>query len=211
MIDLLQRVSRFQRDDAPEERLKKLEEMLVVGATHASPLQTEAVSLLASLLSLPLPDRYLLLNLTPQKQQEKTQQAVLTWLLKEAERQPLRFDVEDLHWADPSTLEFLSLFIDQAPTARLFIVLTFRPEFLPPWPPRSHVTQLTLNRLPRIQTEVMVKKVTGGKALPAEVLQQIVSKTDGVPLFVEELTKMVLESGLLQETERCYALSSPLH
>ncbi|MBI3304392.1 MAG: AAA family ATPase, partial [Deltaproteobacteria bacterium] len=210
VIDLLQRVLQFQREDSPEEKLRRLENALEVGATHASPLQIDTLPLFAALLSLPLPERYPPLTLTPQKQKEKTQQAVLAWLLKEAERQPVRFDVEDLHWADPSTLELLGLFIDQAPTARLLIVLTFRPEFTPPWAPHSHLTSLTLSRLPRKQAEVMVEKVAGGKTLPAEVLQQVITKTDGVPLFVEELTKTVLESGLLKEADGHYELTGPL-
>ena len=117
---------------------------------------------------------------------------------------------EDLHWADPSTLELLTLLLDQVPTTRLLALLTFRPEFTPPWGSRSHLTQLTLSRLGRSQVEAMVEKVTGGKALPAEVVQQIVAKTDGVPLFVEELTKMVLESGLLREADGHYELTGPL-
>ncbi|MBI3795611.1 MAG: AAA family ATPase [Deltaproteobacteria bacterium] len=210
VIDLLQRVLGFQREDNPEEKLHKLEEMLErrgESETRSYLSLQEAVPLFASLLSLPLPtDLYPPLTLTPQKQKEKTQQALLAWLLQEAERQPVRFDVEDLHWADPSTLEFLGLLIDQAPTTRLLIVLTFRPEFLPLWPPHSHVTPITLSRLGRTQTEVMIERVTGGKMLPAEMLQQIVSKTDGVPLFIEELTKMVLESGLEGEAPSRSAL-----
>jgi TOMM system kinase/cyclase fusion protein len=206
VIDLLQRVLRFSREDSPEEKLSKLEQALV--GAHSRAPQHDAVPLLASLLSLPLPDRYPPLTLTPQKQKEKTQQAVLMWLLQEAERQPVRFDVEDLHWADPSMLEFLGLLIDQAPTPRLLVVLTFRPEFRLLWPPRSHVMPITLSRLVRAQTEAMIERVTGGKALPAEILQQIVSKTDGVPLFVEELTKMVLESGA--HVGATHALPAPL-
>jgi predicted ATPase len=101
---------------------------------------------------------------------------------------------EDLHWADPSTLEFLTLFLDQVPAARLLTVLTFRPEFLPPWRPRAHIAQLTLNRLGRQPVEAMMEKIAGGKPLPPGVAQEIVHKTDGVPLFVEELTKSVIES-----------------
>ena len=101
---------------------------------------------------------------------------------------------EDLHWADPSTLELLTLFLEQVPTTRVLAVLTFRPEFTPPWGSHSYLSQILLSRLSRAQVGLMVEKVTGGKTLPAEVVQQIVSKTDGVPLFVEELTKTVLES-----------------
>src|SRR5207247_1361441 len=186
-----ERASAFHRDDTPEDRLRKLEEAL---RPYPLPL-AEVIPLFAALLSVPLPERYPPLTLTPQRQKQKTLEALLTWLLKEAERQAVRLDIEDLHWADPSTLEFLSLILDQVPTARLLVVLTFRPEFMPPWPVRSHVTQITLSRLAHKQAEVMVEGVTGGKALPAEVVQQIVAKTDGVPLFVEELTKMVVESG----------------
>src|SRR5262249_9003601 len=110
------------------------------------------------------------------------------------ERQLVRLNIEDLHWADPSTVEFLTLLLDQVPTARLLVLLTFRPEFRPPWAMRSHMTQLTLRRLAPKQAGEMVEKVTGGKALPPGVMQQVVAKTDGVPLFVEELTKMVMES-----------------
>jgi predicted ATPase len=118
--------------------------------------------------------------------------------------------MEDLHWVDPSTLELLSLLVDQGPTARILTLFTFRPDFSPPWTGRSHLTQVTLHRLPRPQAVEVIRQVAHGKALPPEVVEQIVAKTDGVPLFVEELTKMVLESGLLQEREDRYALTGPL-
>jgi len=207
VIDHLQQLL-FKKEDSPEEKLGKLKRALV-GAQHAVPLQ-EAVPLFASLLSLPLPDRYPPLNLTPQRQKQKTMEALLAWLMKEAEKQPVLRIVEDLHWVDPSTLEYLSLLVEQVPTARIFTLLTFRPDFSPPWTGRAHLTQITLNRLNRTQVEVMVERVTGGKAIPAEVLQQLVARTDGVPLFVEELTKMVLESGLLTEQEGYYELTGPL-
>src|SRR5438094_1449293 len=118
--------------------------------------------------------------------------------------------VEDLHWVDPATLEFLSLLVDQGPTARILTLFTFRPDFTPPRTGRSHLTQLTLNRLTPRQAVEMISRVAHRKALPAEVVEQVVAKTDGVPLFVEELTKMVLESGLLQEREERYELTGPL-
>ena len=136
--------------------------------------------------------------------------ALLTMLLRIAARQPVLFVMEDLHWVDPSTLEFLSLLVDQGPTARILALLTFRPDFSPPWTGRSHCTQVTVNRLPRRQAVEIIRQVAHGKALPPEVVEQIVAKTDGVPLFVEELTKMVLESGLLQEREDRYELTGPL-
>jgi len=206
VIEFLQRALQFSRDDTPAEKLEKLERAL---APYGFAL-AEVVPLLASLLSLPLPDRYPPLPLTSQKQKEKTQQAVLAWLLAAAERHPVLSVWEDLQWADPSTLELLSRFIDQVPTTHLLIVLTFRPDFTPPWMSCSHLCSLTLRRLPHPQVEEMVRQVVGSKTLPPEVLQQIVSKTDGVPLFVEELTKMVLESGLLKEREGHYELIGPL-
>jgi predicted ATPase len=118
--------------------------------------------------------------------------------------------MEDLHWVDPSTLELLSLLVDQGPTARILALFTFRPDFSPPWTGRSHLTQVTLPRLPRRQAAEMIGRVAHSKALPPEVVEQVVAKTDGVPLFVEELTKMVLESGLLQEREDRYELLGPL-
>jgi predicted ATPase len=117
---------------------------------------------------------------------------------------------EDLHWADPSTLEFLDLLVEQTPTAALMLILTCRPEFVPRWPPRSHTTPITLNRLERPQIELLVARLAGGKALPPEVVRHIVAKTDGVPLYVEELTKAILESGILAEDAERFALSGPL-
>src|SRR5438094_4820231 len=118
--------------------------------------------------------------------------------------------MEYLHWVDPTTLELLSLLVDQGPTARILVLLTFRPDFPPPWTGRSHLTPVTLHRLPRRQAAEMTGRVAHGKALPPEVVEQVVAKTDGVPLFVEELTKMVLESGLLQERAERYELTGPL-
>src|SRR5262249_8422045 len=156
------------------------------------------------------PAAYPPLPLTPQRQKQKTLEALLTWLLALAEQQPVLFVAEDLHWIDPSTLEFLTLLVEQGPTARLLALLTCRPEFQPPWGLRTHLTPISLQRLPQPEVEALIAQVTGGKALPPAVLQHVVTKTDGVPLFVEELTKTVLESGLLRETEESYALIGPL-
>jgi predicted ATPase len=130
--------------------------------------------------------------------------------VEEADQTPLYCAWEDLHWADPSTLEILTLFLDQVPTTRTLALLTFRPEFTPPWGARSYLTPLMLRRLDRPQVEMMVENIAGGKALPAAVLQQIVAKTDGVPLFVEELSKTVVESGLVAAVGDHYELSAPL-
>ena len=206
VIAHLQQFLQWQRDDTPETKLAKLEQVL---QGHRLPLH-DAVPLFAALLSLPPPAYYPQLTLSLPRQKQQTQEALVTWLLEEAERQPVLVVWEDLHWADPSTLEWLGLCIDQAPTVRMLTLLTCRPEFHPPWASRAHLTQLTLSRFTHPQGEAMVMRVAGGKALPAEVLRQIVAKTDGVPLFVEELTKMVLESGLLQEQQDHYELTGPL-
>ena len=206
VMEHLHRLLHWRPDDAPAEKLSTLEETLAASGLGLP----EVVPLLAALLSLPLPERYPSLNLTPQRQRQKTLEALLTWLLAESMRQPVLFIVEDLHWIDPSTLEFLTLFLDQGPAARILALLTCRPEFTVPWGFRSHLTPLTLNRLPRPQVPQMIGRITGGKALPLEVVEQIVAKTDGIPLFVEELTKMVLESGLLREGEDRYELTGPL-
>ena len=203
VITQLQQFLQFGAEDTVHEKFHKLEQALTsVGMT--SP---EALVLLAGFLSLPVPEDYPPLNLSPQKQKEKTLEALVTWLQKESERQPVRLEVEDLHWADPSTLELLGLLIDQAPSFRVLVLLTFRPEFTPPWTMRAHMLPLTLGRLSSAQIAIMVQRVAGGKALSAEVLQQLTVKTDGVPLFVEELTKDVLESELLQATDERYELT----
>jgi class 3 adenylate cyclase/predicted ATPase len=207
VITLGRRLLRWQRDEAPEVTLGKLKAAL---APYDVSLP-EVVPLLASLLSLPLSDRYAPLQLTPQRQKQKTLEVILALLRAHAARQPVLFIVEDLHWIDPSTLELLALFIDQAPTARILTLLTCRPEFQPPWGFGKHVSSLALGRLSPTHVELILDGVTGGKSLPAEVRQQVVSKTDGVPLFVEELTKMVLESGLLQEQADHYELQGALH
>jgi predicted ATPase len=163
------------------------------------------------LLSLALPeDRYPPLNIAPQQQKQQTLDAIVTWLFEEAERRPLLQVWEDLHWADPSTLELLKLEIEQAPTAPILNVLTFRPEFAPPWPQRSHMTPLTLNRLERPEVEALIMQQATGKTLPSEVVEHIIGKTDGVPLYVEELTKAILEADFLRERDGSYELSGPL-
>ena len=207
MIDLLERVAlNFEREESPPQKLRTLEGFLV---QYGLPL-AEAVPLLAALLSLPLTADYAPVTMAPERQKQQTLHTLLTIVLHIAAQQPLLFVMEDVHWVDPSTLELLSLLVDQGPTARILALVTFRPDFSPPWTGRAHLTQVTLPRLPRHQATELTGRVAHGKALPAEVVEQMVAKTDGVPLFVEELTKMVLESGLLQEREDRYALTGPL-
>ena len=188
LIEVLQRTLLLTRQDIDNEKVEKVERILALYGMQ------ESVPLFTALLSLPTPAQHPPLNLTPQKQKERTLQALLQLLVAQAERQATVSVWEDLHWADPSSLEFLTLLVEQIPTSKLLLVLTFRPEFTPPWKPRSHISQLVLNRLGQKQVEAMIEKVAESKGLPAEVRQQIVAKTDGVPLFVEELTKSVVES-----------------
>jgi class 3 adenylate cyclase/predicted ATPase len=206
VIDHLQRFLHWDSTEAPEARLAALERAL---RTSRLPLE-EVTPLLAALLSLPHPAHYPLLNLSPQRQRQKTHDALVAWLLEEAEQHPVLAVWEDLHWADPSTLELLGLVLDQVPTARMLTLLTCWPEFYPPWGSRSYLTQVTLTRLGRPQVEAMITSLTGGKALPVAVVEQIVARTDGVPLFVEELVKMILESGLVREEGDHYVLTGPL-
>jgi predicted ATPase len=207
LIELLERVAlRFEREESPPQKLRKLEAFL----GQYGLVLAETVPLFAALLSLPLSPDYEVLHIPPAQQKQRILQALLTILLRIAAQQPVLFVMEDLHWVDPSTLEFLSLLVDHGPTVRILTLLTFRPDFRPPWTGRAHLTQVTLPRLPRRQVAEMIERVAHGKTLPPEVVAQVVAKTDGVPLFVEELTKMVLESGFLQEHEEGYALLGPL-
>ena len=125
-------------------------------------------------------------------------------------RQPVLLIFEDVHWADPTSLELLELTIGRAQNVPVLVVLTYRPEFSPPWSGHTHVTSRTLNRFTRSLATAMVRSVTGGKLLPDKVLEQIIEKTDGVPLFVEELTKTILGSGLLAEESNRYVVAGPL-
>ena len=171
----------------------------------------EKVPLFADLLSIPLPkNRYQELQLTPVQKKQKTLEAFLTLAMVISSKKPLVIIAEDLHWIDPTTLDLIGMFIDQVPTASIFLLLTYRMEYTPMWTPRSHMTQISVNRLTRSQTGQMIKWLANSKELPQELVREITNKTDGTPLFVEELTKMVLESDLILESEDRYQLASPI-
>jgi class 3 adenylate cyclase len=205
-ITQLERAAGFRRDDTPEQRLTKLEAVLAQGTNDLS----DAVPLLADLLSIPTGERYPPLNLTPQKTKEKTLHAQLAQVEGLAAQQPVLMVWEDVHWTDPTTRESLDLLIDRVPTLHVLVIITFRPEFAPPWIGRPHVTMLNVNRLPPRQRAEMIAYMTGGKTLPREIADQIVDRTDGVPLFVEELTKTVVESGIVTDAGDHYSLSGPV-
>jgi len=207
LTELFQRAFQWQHDETPDEKVGKLEQTL---RQYRLPVQ-ESVPLFAPLLSLPLPEQhYPSLTLSPQRQRQKTLETIVTILLEQSEQHPVLFIVEDLHWTDPSTLELLDLLIAQTPTASLLTLLTCRPTFQPPWGHRSYLTEVTVNRLAQPQIERMTTHVAGGTPLPTQVLRHIVEKTDGVPLFVEEIIKAILESSDLKETDGRYALMGSL-
>ena len=207
LIDLMQRLLQWRPDVSSADKLQTLEEWL---RSHRISLPA-TMPLLVPLFSLPLPEsHYPPLYLSPQRQRQKTLEGLVSLLLAAAEQQPLLFILEDLHWTDPTTLEFISLLIEQAPTATLAVLLTYRPHFQPAWRHRSYQTEIAINRLSRRQVEQMATHVTDGKMLPEDLMRQLVDKTDGVPLYVEEMTKALLESGHLKEREGRYELTETL-
>ncbi|PON15529.1 hypothetical protein C2W62_23310 [Candidatus Entotheonella serta] len=194
IIDLFQRGFHFELGDDPSDQLRKMESAL-------SPYEVslpELMPLFASLLSVPLANRHPPLTISPIQQRQRTLAAVRDLLLSLAAEQPVLLIVEDLHWVDPSTLELLSLLIEPVASSRLYMVLTSRPEFQAPWASPAHSTTLTLTRLLPVQVNALVKEVAGSKNLPTSVLDRIVTEAEGVPLFVEEMTRMVLDSAVLE-------------
>ncbi|MBM7484460.1 MULTISPECIES: adenylate/guanylate cyclase domain-containing protein [Bradyrhizobium] len=200
----LERAARFERGDPPAEKFAKLEALLVRADADRVLLP------LANLLSLPPSNRYRMPELSPQKRKELTLAAFLSQLTGLAARQPVFVIVEDVHWADPTSLELLTMTLEHLPRLRGLLLITARPEFTPPWPGHAHVTTISLTRLNRRNGAALIERVTAGKTLPEEVMDQILARTDGVPLFVEELTKTVLETGLLNEQDDHYVLNRPL-
>ena len=203
----LKRYLGWQPEHSDAERLARLESIL----SDTNLQLAEAVPLVASLLTLSLPeDRYPHVELSPQQLRQQTQDALVSWILDRAEESALLAFCEDIHWADPTTLEFLGMLLEQAPTVPILLVFTTRPDFQPPWPSRSHLTPITLARLERPQTEAMITRLAGDRSLPSEVTEHIAAKSDGVPLYVEELTKTVLGSNVLREEGDRYVLAGSL-
>jgi len=205
-IGQLERAARFERGDAPAEKLAKLEALLNQSGVNA----VRSMPILANLLSLPPSERYPLPELSPQKRKEATLAALMVQLEGLSARQPVLVVFEDAHWIDPTSLELLAIIVERLPQLRVLLLITARPEFAQPWPGHAHVTTLPLTRLNRRVGSAIIKRIAAGKTLPEEVMNQILARTDGVPLFVEELTKTVLEGGLLQERDGHYVLDRPL-
>src|SRR5262249_47094642 len=192
--DYLERDPGLRREPTPAGQLRLVEQMLVRRGLGLA----EAVPLFARLLSLPLPAHYPAPELSPQRLKQNTQELLLDLLRRMEEERPLLLLVEDLHWVDHSTLELLALVLERIPDGRTFLLLTCRPEFRSPWADCPHLTRVSLNRLSRRQVVDVVERRAGGSGLPTEVADQILARTDGVPLFVEEMVKMMIEGGLLR-------------
>ena len=206
VIDYVQRLLRLHRDDDEAERLAKLEAAM---SDYGLPLD-DAVPLLAPFMSIPLDDRYAALEIPPAERKERTLDMIIVWLAAAADREPLLSVWEDVQWADPSTLEFLSLHLVQASTAPILVLVTYRPEYAPPWEVSEHISQTTLGRLVDTQAAELAHQVAQGTKLPANVVDQLVAKTDGVPLFIEEMTKTVMEAIASDDGTEAIAIPATL-
>jgi class 3 adenylate cyclase len=189
-IGQIERAAGFTRDDTPQAKLDKLDALLAQSSTSAYD-----AALFAEMLSLPNDGRYPTLELPPQRRRQKTFEALVLQVAVLSRQNPVLMIFEDAHWIDPTSLELFGRIVDKIPSRRVLLIVTFRPEFDPPWIGRPHVTSLTLNRLAERQVGAMIDSVIGNKLLPANIRQDIIERTDGIPLFVEEMTKAVLEAG----------------
>ncbi|WP_426616075.1 AAA family ATPase [Bradyrhizobium sp. McL0616] len=206
VVEQLERSAGFKANDTAEMRLEKLEALL---ALRAAPVQTVA-ALFAALLSIPFGDRYPKLHLSPAQQRRRTLAALLDQFESRSRKQPILLIIEDVQWADDTTLELLDLVVERARQLPILALVTFRPEFEPPWTGLANVGSLILGRLNPDDVKDVATQVANGRALPIDVMKQIVTKTDGNPLFVEELTKAVLEAGILVEYQDRYQLEGPV-
>jgi predicted ATPase len=185
----VERAAGLAHDDKPQAKLDKLDAVLAQTLTS-----TEDAALFAEMLSLPNDGRYPALELTPEQRRKKTLEALTSQLAELARQQPVLMIFEDAHWVDPTSLEVLGRIVDRIRILPALLIVTFRPEFNAPWAGQSHVTSLTLNRLGEREAAAIIARLVGNKKLPADVLAEIVERTDGIPLFVEEMTKAVLEA-----------------
>jgi class 3 adenylate cyclase/tetratricopeptide (TPR) repeat protein len=204
-VGQFERAAGLSRDDTADEKLAKLEALL---AKSDAPI--EEVALIAAVLSIAPEERYRLAESSPQKRKENTLAALMAHMERLASHQPMLVVYEDVHWIDPTTLELLSLAIDRVQRLPVLLLVTARPEFKPPWPPSAHVSTVELGRIGQEEGASLIQQVTGGKALPPDVLQQILARTDGIPLFLEELTKAVIESGALTDAGHSYTAAAAL-
>lgn len=206
IINQLLRSAAIERQDDDRTRLDKIEALLA----RSNGSNVDTVPLIASLLSIQVGDRYSVSALSPQQTRERILAFLVARLKHLAGEQPVLVLFEDLHWIDPTSLELLSRIVALAADIPVLVLGTARPEFQAPWSNQSHISTIPLNRLDRLSVSALIAEVTLGRELPAEVMAQIIARTDGVPLFIEEVTKDVLESGLLQEAEGELKLEGPL-
>ena len=189
IIGQMERAAGFTHDDTAQAKLDKLDALLAQRSTSA-----QDAALFAEMLSLPNDGRYPALELTPQQRRQKTLEALVSQIAALSRENPVLMIFEDAHWTDPTSLELFGRIVDRIPTLRVLLIVTFRPEFEPPWIGRPYVTALTINRLAEREVGAMIDRVVGNKLLPASIRQDIIERTDGIPLFVEEMTKAVLEA-----------------
>ncbi len=201
----LENAADLRREDPGETKLEKLELLLAQNGEDPN-----TIALIADLLGLASSDRYPPVSPDPQRRRELTLAALIRQLEALARRRPVLVIFEDAQWADPTSIELLDRVVERVARLPVLLVITYRPEFAAPWVGQAHVSALSLSRLTRREIAAMVMGITAGKSLPPEILDCIVERTDGIPLFVEELTKSMLESGLLREQVGAYVLDGPL-
>ena len=202
-IGHIERTAGFTRDDTPQTKLDKLDALLAQSSTSA-----QDATLFADMLSLPNDGRYPVLDLTPQQRRQRTLDALVSQAAALSRQKPLLMIFEDAHWTDPTGLELFNRIVDKVPTLRVLLIVTFRPEFDAPWIGRPYVTALTINRLAEREVGALIDRVVGNKLLSPSVRQNIIAHTDGIPLFVEEMTKAVLELANESASERIVAAAS---
>ena len=205
VIGQMKRAAGFAHDDTVQARLDKLDAELAQTSTSI-----QEVALFAEMLSLPNDGRYSTLELAPEQRRQETMEALIAQTEVLTRQNPVLMIFEDAHWTDPTSLELFDRAMDRIASLRVLLIVIFRPEFAPPWIGRPHVTVLTLNRLAEREISAMIDRVVGNKLLPASVRQDIIERTDGIPLFVEEMTKAVLEAGSEGAAQRtAAAIPSP--
>jgi class 3 adenylate cyclase/tetratricopeptide (TPR) repeat protein len=205
ILDQLERAAQLKKSDPPEVKLDKLEALLSRGTSQVA----RAAALLAPLLSIPTGERYPQLDVTPERKKTLALEALLEQLAGLAAR-PVLIILEDAHWIDPTSAELFHLIIDRIQRMPVLVLIAYRPGFTPPWAGFPHVTSLSLGHLSHRQSATLVEKVTRGRKLPPEVLEHIVMRTDGVPLYAEELTKTLLDCGALELVGDSFRLTRPL-
>ena len=200
IIGQIERAAGLTHNDTPKMKLDKLDALLAQSST--SP---DDAALFAEMLSLPTDGRYPTLQLTPQQRRQRTLEALVSQIASLSRQNPLLMIFEDAHWTDPTSLELFGRIVNKIPALRVLLIVTYRPEFEPPWIGRPYVTTLTINRLAERDVVTIIDRVVGNSPLPEGIKQDIIERTDGIPLFVEEITKAVLEAGAMEAAERAIA------